>query len=531
MSALQLARDHRASDSGSERRSCTMHIDHLHLQPLLALFESHMLGSTTISSMSAKATAAQYTCMHRELCRQLSQPPPHQARMHGASEPPQTPVHCACVLKDRKPCKFPPVRDSAFCAHHRLRDPSGAVTRVDCPVDPTQCVVTRHMLSYLFAQPCIACAWEVCMGLTVCGTVRSTVPLAGLRKHLKRCPRAVQLRHQAEQPYYRPGCNDGSGDEVDLGSSIRRHPSERAAGSNGIALNGSDQHAPAAGLPVLRRPPPSSAERAAYAAQLGEAKLRELIARVRRAHAEVRRCFAACSRFRAPTTESVSRIILAAGAVSAAGQRGRAASRGVGRAVALRQPVAPLLAEARSAAGVHSGAHAVLGPGAVRCSPSGTGANSVTCGCADIRLAMVDCGPRILLVPNKRSAWFIVLLLSTDSMQEHSIEQPPCSQQQPYGSAAVTVDCGRGRLPAPDALQSGPSAGSAAERTNAEATFVEFGAGKGYLTALLAECTGARRLVMMDLGAFGLKADRYASYDLTCCTACSCYALKDPRGI
>jgi len=37
---------------------------------------------------------------------------------------------------------------------------------------------------------------------------------------------------------------------------------------------------------------------------------------------------------------------------------------------------------------------------------------------------------------------------------------------------------------------------------------VEFGAGKGYLTALLAECTGARKLVMMDQGAFGLKADR-----------------------
>jgi hypothetical protein len=51
-----------------------------------------------------------------------------------------------------------------------------------------------------------------------------------------------------------------------------------------------------------------------------------------------------------------------------------------------------------------------------------------------------------------------------------------------------------------------PSTAAAGSIT--DSTFVEFGAGKGYLTALLSECTGVRRLVLMDHGAFKTKADR-----------------------
>ena len=50
----------------------------------------------------------------------------------------QRPRQCSFVLADRRPCKFAPVDGTAFCAHHRLSDPSGAIKRVPCPVDPAQ---------------------------------------------------------------------------------------------------------------------------------------------------------------------------------------------------------------------------------------------------------------------------------------------------------------------------------------------------------------------------------------------------------
>ena len=95
--------------------------------------------------------------------------------------------------------------------------------------------------------------------------------------------------------------------------------------------------------------------------------------------------------------------------------------------------------------------------------------------------------------------------------QDHSDAEARSCHRQPDGSASSSVHCDAGALPAPDASCPAPRAPPAAQGSVAASTFVEFGAGKGYLTALLAECTGARKLVMMDHGAFGLKADRHAS--------------------
>jgi len=97
--------------------------------------------------------------------------------------------------------------------------------------------------------------------------------------------------------------------------------------------------------------------------------------------------------------------------------------------------------------------------------------------------------------------------------QNHS-DADKQSCQQSNGSDARPLHCGAGALPAPDASCPAPrvklgAEGSVADSTFVDITFVEFGAGKGYLTALLAECTGARKLVIMDQGAFGLKADRH----------------------
>jgi len=55
-----------------------------------------------------------------------------------------------------------------------------------------------------------------------------------------------------------------------------------------------------------------------------------------------------------------------AGPVAVAGDCGGIAACGVGGAAAVCQPAAPVLAEARAAAGLHRGPHAELGPGAVR---------------------------------------------------------------------------------------------------------------------------------------------------------------------
>lgn len=41
-----------------------------------------------------------------------------------------------------------------------------------------------------------------------------------------------------------------------------------------------------------------------------------------------------------------------------------------------------------------------------------------------------------------------------------------------------------------------------------QTVYVEFGAGTGYLSAHLAECTSARQLVLLDRGSFRMKADR-----------------------
>ena len=94
--------------------------------------------------------------------------------------------------------------------------------------------------------------------------------------------------------------------------------------------------------------------------------------------------------------------------------------------------------------------------------------------------------------------------------QGHSDAEAQGCPQQPSGSDPSSFHNGPGALPAPDASCPAPRAAPAALGSVGDSTFVEFGAGKGYLTALLAECTGARKLVMMDQGAFGLKADRYA---------------------
>ena len=210
------------------------------------------------------------------------------ARMHGRTEaPPEQPMHCAFVLTNRKPCKFPPVPDSAFCAHHRLSNPSGTVTRVACPVDPTQCVAMRSIGTPGSVQVQREHAVDKAARASPPALLCSTVPLAGLEKHLQRCPRAVQRRRQAEQPFYRPGCNDGGGDEVEFGSDAQQSSTE-AAVHDSVASCGSANHAPAASPLRPLRALPSSADRAAYAARLGEAKLLSLIARVRAAHAEVR---------------------------------------------------------------------------------------------------------------------------------------------------------------------------------------------------------------------------------------------------
>lgn len=54
-----------------------------------------------------------------------------------------------------------------------------------------------------------------------------------------------------------------------------------------------------------------------------------------------------------------------------------------------------------------------------------------------------------------------------------------------------------------------PAANSANAGDEADQTvYVEFGAGTGYLSAHLAECTLARRLILLDRGSFRMKADR-----------------------
>lgn len=57
----------------------------------------------------------------------------------------------------------------------------------------------------------------------------------------------------------------------------------------------------------------------------------------------------------------------------------------------------------------------------------------------------------------------------------------------------------------------GPQAGLLGAEAGAT-TYVEFGAGKGYLSSMLADCSAARRLVMMDVRGFQKKADRWGGW-------------------
>ena len=41
-------------------------------------------------------------------------------------------------------------------------------------------------------------------------------------------------------------------------------------------------------------------------------------------------------------------------------------------------------------------------------------------------------------------------------------------------------------------------------------TYVEFGAGKGYLSSMLADASEARHIVLVDVRSFRMKADRYS---------------------
>lgn len=41
-----------------------------------------------------------------------------------------------------------------------------------------------------------------------------------------------------------------------------------------------------------------------------------------------------------------------------------------------------------------------------------------------------------------------------------------------------------------------------------ERVFIEFGAGKGYLSSMLADASSARQFVLLDMRSFRMKADR-----------------------
>ena len=95
----------------------------------------------------------------------------------------------------------------------------------------------------------------------------------------------------------------------------------------------------------------------------------------------------------------------------------------------------------------------------------------------------------------------VVLCQERGSSTSPPVQQPVSTATSANGTAA---------LPAADPPCTAATALEGAARSIGVCTFVEFGAGKGYLTALLSECTGVRRLVLMDHGAFKLKADRFA---------------------
>lgn len=141
---------------------------------------------------------------------------------------------------------------------------------------------------------------------------RSTVLESEVEAHLKKCPKVLQARERSEQPYFRPACNYGSGDELDLadlgpgsrgGPATSEHPAAATAAAAAVGAAASLDEAPRGGggrkegaatgvsEPVAAaqagRPPPNSAQRAAYAALIGEQQLRELIARIQAAHAQV----------------------------------------------------------------------------------------------------------------------------------------------------------------------------------------------------------------------------------------------------
>ena len=92
-------------------------------------------------------------------------------------------------------------------------------------------------------------------------------------------------------------------------------------------------------------------------------------------------------------------------------------------------------------------------------------------------------------------------------------QRPPTPKATSSDACCTTVE-GQASVSDP-AARSGDAGDSAAQQpagstaTQGDRTvYIEFGAGTGYLSAMLAECTGARRLVLLDRGSFRMKADR-----------------------
>lgn len=47
--------------------------------------------------------------------------------------------------------------------------------------------------------------------------------------------------------------------------------------------------------------------------------------------------------------------------------------------------------------------------------------------------------------------------------------------------------------------------------------YIEFGAGKGYLSSMLADASDARQFVLLDMRGFRMKADRYFGSNMHLC--------------
>ena len=147
--------------------------------------------------------------------------------------------------------------------------------------------------------------------------------------HRFKCPKLQQEKARREAAYFQPACNYGSGDEVDLQVASARtsfaeqwtlpHPQPsaaeaaapeaatpagvspaavscdaapvgvEAAASAGFQRNAFTAPSSAGSIAAARkeRQPPSSAQRAAYAAEMGEARLRTLIGQIQAAHSQV----------------------------------------------------------------------------------------------------------------------------------------------------------------------------------------------------------------------------------------------------